>query len=219
MNANTNTNTNAKSTVSDGYVVRERMGIKDSQNDTGNWKNKIPEGNWRTPPPTPPTMQSATAWSYKTSMKGVSTTTTPPPSQKTTAWSNNRRKIINTPQTPQAPIKKKEFVYDMGEFPSLNPSQVVGITNTNTNILSYANVASIPPPPPQKIIPRNLNDDFAIEINENEQNYYNEEEEFTEYKTRESRRWDYDNNDVDNNDVYEDDFEMDLESGTRYSYN
>ena len=211
MNANANTNSN-----SDGYVVRGRMGIKDSQNDapsTGNWKNKIPEGNWRTPPPTPPTMQSATAWSYKTSMKGMTTTT--PPSQKT-AWSNNnnnRRKIINTP--PQAPIKK-EFVYDMGEFPSLNPTQVVGITNTNTNTntLSYANIASIPPPPPQKIIPRNLNDDFAIEINENEQNYYNEEEEFTEYKTRESRRWDYDNNDV-----YEDDYEMDLELGTRYSYN
>lgn len=203
MNANTNTNTN-----SDGYVVRGRMGIRDSQNDapdTGNWKNKIPEGNWRTPPPTPPTMQSATAWSYKTSMKGMTTTT--PPSQKT-AWSN-RRKIINTPQ---APIKK-EFVYDMGEFPSLNPTQVVGITNTNTNTLSYANIASIPPPPPQKIIPRNLNDDFAIEINENEnEHYYNEEEEYPEYKTRESRRWDYD-------DVYEDDFEMDLESGTRYSYN
>ena len=213
MNANINANINAKSTVSDGYVVRERMGIKDSQNDTGSWKNKIPEGNWRTP--TPPTMQSATAWSYKTSMKGTSITT-PPPSQKT-AWSNNRRKIINTPQIPLAPIKKKEFVYDMGEFPSLNPSQVVGNTNTNTNTLSYANVASIPPPPPQKIIPRNLNydfDDLAIENNENEQNYYNEEEEFTEYKTRESRRWDYDNNDV-----YEDEYEMDLELGTRYSYN
>ena len=97
---NSNSNSNAKS--------------------TGDWKNRIPEGNWRTPPTPPPTspspqMQSTTAWSYQTSMKETSfdsknrTVSTPPiPSRGGGVWSNNRRNkntmIITTPQTP---IKKK----------------------------------------------------------------------------------------------------------------
>ena len=175
---------------------------------TEDWKNRIPEGNWRTPQQ-PPQMQSATAWSHQTSMKGVSsqsqTKGLPYPHQREGVWSNkktapsmnNRRNKNTIITTPPAPIKKKEeFVYDMGDFPSLNPTQIgqVGIEYTTINQLSYANVASIPPPPLQ--IRRNLNDDFAIEIHE-----YNDEEDEDypeyEYETYGRKKWD----DEDYNDV------------------
>jgi len=192
MNSNTNSNTNSNSN-------------SNTMASTGDWKNRIPEGNWRTP--IPPQMQSATAWSYKTSMKGTSSQQTkflPSPHQRE-GWSNNKNKNNQRNKntmlitTPQAPIKK-EFVYDTGDFPSLNPTHIgQDATVYTTNKMSYANIASIPPPPQ---IPRNLNNDFAIEIHE-----YNEEEDDDpeyeyEYETNGRKKWD----------DYEDDY--DLESGT-----
>ena len=184
---------------------------------TEDWKHRIPEGNWRTP--IQPQMQSATAWSYKTSMKEGSSRTrssTPPPLPPHThrggVWSNkktespsysmnpknssnNNRRNKNTMliTTPQAPIKK-EFVYDMGDFPSLNPTLIGQDAPVyTTNKMSYANIASIPPPPQ---IPRNLNNDFAIEIHE-----YNDEEDEDypeyEYETNGRKKWDDDEDDYD----------------------
>lgn len=168
---------------------------------TGDWKNRIPEGNWRTPPQ----MQSATAWSHQTSMKGTTQTQAkflPYPQQRKEVWSNkkessrrNKHMIINT--TPQTPIKQ-EFVYDMGDFPSLNPTQV-GIEYTTPNKMSYANIASIPPPPQ---ISRNLNNDF-VSINIHEYNNEEEEEEdyypeydydYQTYSIR--KKWDDDDDDL-----------------------
>lgn len=178
---------------------------------TGDWKNRIPEGNWRTP--LPPQMQSATAWSHQTSMKGITQTQAkflPSPHQRKEVWADkkesyrrNKNMIITTTQTP---IKKeKEFVYDMGDFPSLNPTQV-GIEYTTPNKMSYANIASIPPPPQ---ISRNLNNDF-VSINIHEYNNEEEEEDYPEYDYEYEtysirKKWDDDNDDED-----------DLESG---SYN
>ena len=160
----------------------------------------------------PPPMKSATAWSYDSEMSNRNRTSipsTPPPLPHVRSNRRRNNNIITTQA--QAPIKKNEFVYDMMDFPSLvfvpDSHVIPDIENgINANTLSYAKIAAIIPIPSQKsILPRNLNDDFEITVNENEnEEWYDDYDYESKYQT------------INTNHKWDDDEYYDLESGSGY---
>ena len=110
---------------------------------SSNNKTKIPEGNWRT---NNETQMKNIKELDNTSLKNnvPEEPTYPPPSfrQPQRNWSNNNKNkkhiVINT--TPTPPIKIKDFVYDIDQFPPLNSTQIKPVYNEKNTILSYATI-------------------------------------------------------------------------------
>ena len=184
MNANSNSNRNFISS-------------------TGN-RSKIPEGNWRTNKEIQIKSVKEVVGDNPSQTKQNYFPPEPsyhPPSIKP-AWSNNnnhnnnnrRNKkniVINT--TPTAPIKIKDFVYDIEQFPVLNSTQIKHVNNDTTSMLSYATIASIPIQQKPIIV---TNNSLEVSSNQTTDCSWNEnyDDSYLDYDSR-KRNWDDDEDD------------------------
>lgn len=179
---------------------------RNSTSASGN-KSKLPEGNWRS-------NNEIQIHQVKIGDNLSQKKTPPEPSYPPSfrpAWSNtnsntnnnnNRRNkkniVINTTGT--VPIKIKDFVYDIEQFPTLNPTQMKPVYNKTDTVLSYATIASIPIQ--QKPIIA-TNNEVEVISNQYTDCSWNEnyDDSYLDYDVR-KRKWD----DDDDDDYYNNDY-------------